>query len=120
MLYKTLEDNEIVTINFISKINVLKATPERNKTYSKKQEAAIFEKLNEDPILKLFVQFISFNFLRPVEVVRLRLKDINIEEQKLFVKAKNKIDKVKIIPEILIKRLPDLKDLDQNYFFIYS
>ncbi|CAM4179092.1 Integrase [Flavobacterium jumunjinense] len=31
-------------------------------------------------------------------------------------KAKNKIDKVKIIPEILIKRLPDLKDLDQNYF----
>lgn len=116
MLYTTLEDNEIVKTNLVSRISVLKSTPERNKTYSLQQEKAIFDKLDQDKILKLFVQFISYNFLRPIEVVRLKIKDINIEEKKLFVRAKNKIDKIKIIPDILIKELPELKHLDQDFF----
>lgn len=116
MFYGALEDNEIVKTNFVSKINVLKTSPERNKTYSKKQEAAIFEKLEQDQILKLFVQFISYNFLRPIEVIRLKIKDINLEEKKVFVRAKNKIDKVKIIPDILIQELPNLNSLDQEHY----
>jgi integrase len=114
--FKTLEDEDIIKDNFIKNIPILKSTPERNKTYSKELEGKIFEKLNDDPTLKLFVQFISYNFLRPVEVVRLKIKDINIEEQKLFVKAKNKTDKIKIIPEILLKELPEIKHLDQECF----
>ena len=115
-LFQLLEDDEIIKTNFVSKIPILKTKTERNKTYSKKQEEAIFEKLNQDLILKLFVQFISYNFLRPVEVVRLKIKDINIEERKLFVRAKNKIDKVKIIPDVLIQELPELNTINQEYF----
>ena len=57
MLFQVLEDNEVITDNFIKKINVLKATPERNKTYSIKQEKDIFENLNKnDSLMLLFIK----------------------------------------------------------------
>lgn len=116
-LFKTLEDNEIIRENFVRKINVLKTTPKRNKTYSPKQEKEITEYLKEnDPILLLFIQFLSYNFLRPIEVCRLKIGDLDIEDKKLTVKAKNKVVKIKIIPDLLIELLPDLSEMDKNHF----
>ncbi|MGC4040349.1 MAG: site-specific integrase [Flavobacterium sp.] len=60
-LFQTLEDNEIIPENFIKKINVLKATPERNKTYTPSLQADIYKYMEEnDKILLLFVKFISY------------------------------------------------------------
>ena len=115
-LFNCLESNEIIKNNFVQTIPVLKSNPERNKTYSLKQEKDIFKKLEKDKILLLFIQFISFNMLRPIEVCRLKIKDLNLDEKKLFVKAKNKIDKIKIIPDILIKELPDLEGLNKDSY----
>ena len=70
----------------------------------------------KDPILLLFVQFVSYNFLRPVEVCRLKVGDIDIKDKKLYVRAKNKAVKIKIIPEILIKELPNLLELNKDGF----
>lgn len=36
-LIQTLKDNKVIQDNFIKKINVLKAIPERNKTYTSNQ-----------------------------------------------------------------------------------
>ena len=36
-LIQTLKDNKVIQDNFIKKINVLKAIPERNKTYTSTQ-----------------------------------------------------------------------------------
>jgi integrase len=118
-LVQTLVDNEIMKENFIKSINVLKSSPERNKTYSNTQETDILKYLEEtDPILLLFIQFITYNFLRPVEVCRLRIGDLDIVGKKLFVKAKNKAVKVKIIPQIIIDLLPDLsKKNPKHYLF---
>ena len=68
-LFQTLEDNDIIKDNFIGRISVLKSTPTMHKSYS----PSLLEKLDDylkinDPILRLFVQFISYNFLRPIEV----------------------------------------------------
>lgn len=119
MFFQALEDNEIISDNFVKKINVLKATPERNKTYSIKQEKDIFENLNEnDSLMLLFIKFISYNHLRPVEVVRLKIKDINIKERLIYVRAKNQPVKTKIIPEILLNELPDLSSFSpDSYLF---
>jgi integrase len=101
-----MEDNEIIKENFVRKINVLKAVPERNKTYTLDQQLSLFKHLREnDPVLLLFVKFISYNFLRPIEVCRLKVKDIDVVQKKLYVRAKNKAVKTKIIPEILLKDL---------------
>lgn len=119
MFFQSLEDNEIIPDNFVKKINVLKSNPERNKTYSSKQEVDIFNYLkSNDELMLLFIQFISYNHLRPVEVVRLQIKDVNIKDRRLYVRAKNKAVKVKIIPEILLASLPDLEKYNpESYLF---
>lgn len=117
MFFQTLEDNDIITDNFIKKINVLKSTPERNKTFSTEQEKDILEYLlKNDTLLLLFIQFVSLNHLRPIEVVRLRIKDINIKDRLIYVRAKNKPVKTKIIPEILLNQLPELDKYDGESF----
>lgn len=118
-LFQTLEDNEVIQNNFIKKINVLKSVPERNKTYTSTEQKDIFKYLKEkDPILYLFVQFISYNYLRPVEVCRLKIGDIDLVDKKISVKAKNHPVKTKIIPNILIEQLPDISTMNKNdYLF---
>jgi len=114
-----LEDNEIIDRNFVKSIPILKSTPTRNKSFSEKQLNDIIPYLEKnDKILLLFINFISYSFLRPIEICRLKIKDINIDERKIYFKAKNSPLKTKIIPEILIKEIPDLTNLNsENFLF---
>lgn len=116
-LFQILEDNEIIKENYVKKINVLKSIPKRNKTYTPQLQKDIYNYLEKnDRHLLLFIQFISYNFLRPIEVCRLRVEDIDIKDKKLYVKAKNSPVKIKIIPDILINQLPDLTTKDGKSF----
>jgi integrase len=116
-LVQTLVDNELMNDNYVKSINVLKSAPERNKTYSVTQEKDILEYIEQnDAILLLYIQFITYNFLRPVEVNRLKIGDLDLEGKKLFVRAKNKAVKVKIIPQKIIDLLPDLSNIDPNHY----
>ncbi|AOW20786.1 tyrosine-type recombinase/integrase [Urechidicola croceus] len=121
-LFQILEDNELIRENFVKKINVLKSVPKRNKTYTPTLQNEIYEYLEKkDSHLLLFVKFISYNFLRPIEVCRLRIEDIDVVDRKIYVKAKNSPVKIKIIPEILLKELPDLKEKDpKDFLFIQN
>ncbi|WP_395043174.1 tyrosine-type recombinase/integrase [Flavobacterium sp.] len=117
MFFQSLEDNEIIADNFIKKINVLKTNPERNKTYSSKQENDLFNYLiKHDQILLLFIQFVSYNHLRPIEVVRLKIGDVNVNDKVLYVRAKNKAVKIKLIPEILLSKLPDISNINKDFY----
>lgn len=112
-IFQVLEDNEVIDKNFIKSISTLKSNPERNKTFSKKEHEDIFEYLEEkDPLLLLYIKFVSYNFLRPIEVCRLRVKDLNLESNTIQFRAKNKPLKTKLIPGILVRELPDLRNLD--------
>ena len=116
-LIQVLVDNELMSTNFVKSISILKATPERNKTYSVKQESDILNYLKvNDPILLLYTQFIIYNLLRPIEVNRLKIDDLDLEGKKLFVKAKNKAVKVKIIPQKIIDLLPDFSQMNKNHY----
>lgn len=118
-LFQVLEDNEIIPVNFIKKINVIKTKAERNKTYTPEMQTKIFEHLEkQDPLLLLYIKFLCYNFLRPVEVCRLKIEDIDVTNKILTVRAKNKLVKTKIIPDILFQELPDLKQFKKtNYLF---
>ncbi|WP_339624818.1 site-specific integrase [uncultured Winogradskyella sp.] len=114
-LFQLLEDNELIEKNFIKSLKPLKTKPKRNKSYSLKEQESIFEYLElQDPLLLLYIKFISYNLLRPIEVCRLRIKDINVEQRILQFQAKNKVLKTKTIPEILLKELPDLSKMEGN------
>ena len=115
--FNELENNEYIENNFITKINILKSSPERNKTFSDSKQLDIYKYLEKnDTLLLLFIKFISYNLLRPVEVCRLKIKDIDVNENKLYVRAKNKAVKIKIIPDILINDLPDLTKMNPEHF----
>ena len=114
-IMEILEENDIMTINLMKKIKVLKTKPERNKTYSLEMQENIFSYLEtKDPILLLYIKFVSYNFLRPIEVSRLKIKDINLITKTIQFKAKNSPLKTKIIPKILLAELPDLSKLDKE------
>lgn len=116
-LMQTLEDNEIISSNVVKKIPVLKTVPERNKTYTNETQEEIFKFLEtKDPMLLLYIKFISYNFLRPIEVNRLKIEDINLIDKTIQFKAKNSPLKTKIIPDILIDDLPDISKLDKNNY----
>jgi integrase len=116
-LFQTLQDNEIVTNNFIAKIPILKTTPKRNKTYTQSVQEQIFRELKEkDKDLLLFILFISYNFLRPVEVCRLRIEDLDVVGKRIYIRAKNKLVKTKIIPDILLEQLPNLENENKKHF----
>lgn len=118
-LIQVLAENEIITTNFVKHIPVLKSIPERNKTYTNQLDAAIYSYLEEkDPILLLYIKFISYNFLRPIEVNRLKIGDINLKEKTISYRAKNKPLQTKIIPDILVKDLPDLSKFHPEAFLI--
>ncbi len=117
--FQILEDNDLIKENFVKKINVLRSSPKRNKTYKPEEEQAIFNYLKEnDKLLYLFVRFVYYGALRPIEVCRLKIGDLDIQDKKIYVKAKNQPIKIKIIPEILLNELPDLSSyLKSNCLF---
>ncbi|WP_276165474.1 tyrosine-type recombinase/integrase [Zobellia alginiliquefaciens] len=116
-LFSTLEENELIGENFILKINVLRSVPERNKTYTPHQLKEIDSYLKtNDPLLRLFVQFVSYNFLRPIEICRLKIGDVDIQDKKIYVRAKNKVVKIKIIPDIMINNIPDISDMNKEHY----
>lgn len=116
-LLQTLEDNEKVLVNFIKKISVLKTNPERNKTYTNEVQEDIFRHLEDrDPLLLLYIKFVSYNFLRPIEVNRLKIGDINLKNKTIQFKAKNSPLKTKIIPDLLLQDLPEISKMEKNHF----
>ncbi|MDO1500342.1 site-specific integrase [Winogradskyella maritima] len=116
-LLQVMEDNDIIAHNYIKNIKPLKSIPKRNKTYSLELQEEIFTHLEEaDPILLLFIKFISFNLLRPIEVCRLKVGDLNLKEKTITFKAKNSPLKTKIIPQILLDDLPDLSNIKSDHF----
>ncbi|GGG32276.1 tyrosine-type recombinase/integrase [Bizionia arctica] len=115
-IMQVLFDNDIIKSNIIKQIPVLKAIPKRNKTYTQDKQEEIFKYLEkEDTNLLLFIKFISYNFLRPIEVCRLKVGDIDLKTKTIKFKAKNSPMKTKIIPDLLIKELPDLTKLKKEF-----
>ncbi len=105
-LFSVLVDNDIISRNFVHSIKKLKSKPKRNKTYSHKVVDGLYQFLHEkDPQLLFFIKIVSYNFLRPIEVCRLQMKDINLSQKVLHVRAKNRLVKTKIIPDIMLPEL---------------
>lgn len=117
IFFTFLEKNEYVPENLVHKIDNIEAKPKRNKTYTSTQELLIFDTLREkDNDLLLFIKFVSYNLLRPIEVCRLKVSNIDFENFQLTIETKNKPVKIKIIPKILMQELEFLKGRNPNHF----
>lgn len=116
-IFTELENQERIEKNFIKSIPSIKSDPTRNKSYEVIKVDEIYKYLEKnDSNLLLFVLFVSYNFLRPIEVVRLKVGDIDFINSRLQVKAKNKALKIKIIPKILMDKLQFLRHQMKDKF----
>ncbi|WP_130735967.1 tyrosine-type recombinase/integrase [Flavobacterium sp. J27] len=115
-IFSTLEQNEIITQNFVQNIPILKTNPEKNKSYSSAEESKIFTYLDKNnKLLSLYVKFISYNFLRPVEVNRITIADIDLKDKILKIKTKTGFQ-LKRIPQLLIDEIPDLSNYPKDAY----
>ncbi|MGH1517508.1 hypothetical protein [Chryseobacterium sp. JK1] len=110
-LFDVLKKNELISNNFVTDIDNQSHKPEKNKSYLNKQLDELFEEISKDKKLLLFIQFVSYNFLRPIEVTRLKYEDLKINEPVpyLEVKTKNKPLKTKIIPNVMLLLLKEIQ-----------
>ena len=114
-LFTVLENKlNLIERNFIKDISNEKTKVKTDRTFTKTELKNIVEWLKyTDPYLLTYIRFIAYNFLRPVEVNRLKVKDINLEESLLYFQAKNKPLKIKRIPSIFIE---DIKSLNLHLY----
>lgn len=118
-LFSVLVDNDFIPRNFVHSIKKLKSKPKRNKTYSHKIVDGLYEFLDKnDPQLLFFIKMVSYNFLRPIEVCRLQIKDINLSQKILHVRAKNKLVKTKIIPDLILSELEKLDFSNAEHYLV--
>ncbi|MFK7749032.1 MAG: tyrosine-type recombinase/integrase [Kordia sp.] len=121
ILFSQLADDEIIPHNYVETIKNVKNKPKKNKPFSKQQIIDIREYLNEhDPYLRVFMQFMSYAFLRNVEVCRLKVKDIDLDAKRLFVRSKTApLAIVPIIGELehVIRKM-NLEKYDPNDYLI--
>ncbi|TDQ22740.1 tyrosine-type recombinase/integrase [Tenacibaculum caenipelagi] len=88
-LFSELEEKEIIQDNFIKKIKFLKSTAKKNKPFNEKQLHDILEytKTN-DPYLHKYLKVMWYSFLRPVEITRLKVENINLIDKVIEVETK--------------------------------
>lgn len=103
-LFSQLENDEIIESNFVEKIDKVKSSPKKNKPFSPEQIKTIVKYLDKhDPYLRVFIQFISYAFLRNIEVCRIQVGDIDLKENRLYVGTKTESQAiVPIIKELAV------------------
>lgn len=120
-LFTELQHKRIIDHNFINDIPKLKSKPIKNKPFTKSELEKIIEEIKKtDPYLLNFVGLMIFALLRPREIIRLTVSDINTEDWILGVERKNKpIGYSRIIEKLkpFVKSM-QLDDYPGNYHLI--
>ncbi|GGH77981.1 tyrosine-type recombinase/integrase [Phaeocystidibacter marisrubri] len=107
--FTALLDKDIISHNPASGISKLKVDPVKNRAFTNAQLDSIQEFLNrEDPYFLSFLRFMSYEFMRPIEVLRIRVGNIDLQEGILYLDTKTKRDKKKIIVSPLLAWLKNL------------
>lgn len=119
-VFTDMYKNEYIPENYLRRIDIEKTANNRFKSYSQQEADKIIKYLDSnDPVMSLFIKFIGYNFLRPVEVVRLKVSDLDLENKLLSVFVKQGRYKTKRIPDDIIKDLSNY-DLSKKDNFLFS
>ncbi len=96
--------DDILKYNFIKDIPLLKSKAEKNVPFTKQQLIGVKKWcLENDPYLYEFIKFIMYGFLRPIEVSRIKLIDIDLQNNTIKVRTKTEVQATILI----IKPLKD-------------
>lgn len=118
-IFSQLVADDIIEFNIVTAIPVLKVKPNKNKAYTSEQIKNIRDYLlKNNPYLLQYLQFVTYAFLRPIEVNRLKVGDIDIKNERISVKTKtSKRESLLIISKLqeTIKAM-NIENYPKNYF----
>ncbi|MCL7764436.1 tyrosine-type recombinase/integrase [Polaribacter sp. Z014] len=124
-LFNQMVADDIIDKNFVEGIPKLASKPKKNIPFRKKEMETIKEHLLEhDPYLYFFIKFVMYGFFRPVEVCRIKIKDINIDRNTISVQSKtedataNTVFLTKQLKETIAEM--DLHKFDTEYHLFSS
>ncbi|SFB72575.1 hypothetical protein SAMN04487907_101274 [Zunongwangia mangrovi] len=88
-LFTELKNKRLIDTNFVKGIPKLKSEPLKNRPFTHSQLIEIKKYLEEhDPYLIQFISFLLYPILRPIEITRLKVRDLNTEDWILGVETK--------------------------------
>jgi len=90
-LFGKLANDDIIATNFIKDIPKRKQQATKNKPFTGYQVANIKQYLlKHDPYLYTYIKFMTYAFLRNIEVARLKVGDIDLKSGLIHVETKHK------------------------------
>lgn len=112
-------DRDMIEINYFLQIKKEPVQAKGKMIYSKELKEDLFKWMAEyDPLLLKFIQIFTYGMIRPIEAVRLKVKDFNIPEGYFYANAKQKSEKKKVIPKMLLDVLPDISHAHPEQYVI--
>jgi integrase len=85
-----MQDLELIKENRASRIKKVVTQSDRNRVYTDKEFKDTFDCMEKNnPYLLLFCKFIYYGMIRPVEFTRLKIADIDLENNTITIPAKN-------------------------------
>lgn len=101
-IFTILSERSYIDVNFVKELRTKKQTIKAVKIYSENDIKNVTDLLKkQDQELLMHVYLISYMFWRPIEIVRIEIKDIDFANMRMTVNTKAKDFKTKIIPEII-------------------
>ncbi|MDN3595339.1 tyrosine-type recombinase/integrase [Zunongwangia endophytica] len=118
-LFTTMKNERHIPYNFIKDIPNVESDPVNNKAFTVEELKVIREELEKtDPYLIHYVSFVIYSLLRPLEICRLKVKDINTKNWLLQVETKTDDLSVRRVIE---KLKPTIKEMElQNSLPSYT
>jgi len=112
-LFNVILDRELIEINPFSKIPELKETETTRKALSTYERNLIIKEIRNrgDVWLEIAVLFIYYTLLRPIELRRMRFKDVDFQKGIIILsgdQTKNRKNAGITMPETMIERLMEL------------
>lgn len=108
-LFTQLAIKQYIDFNFIKNIPKLKAQPKKNKPFTKQMLLKVFERVKkEDKYLHDYLLFMWHSVMRPIDICRIQIKDIDLEKASLSVETKTNVQRFIRITEPNIKYLNSL------------
>ncbi len=109
-LLSQMVDDDILDLNFVTSIPKLKTNPEKNQPFNQKQLIEIREYLKVNDIyLYTFMKFIMYALMRNVEVCRLQVKDIDLDNSIIKIRTKTEVSSTILIIPLLKEVLKEMK-----------
>lgn len=96
-LFGKLENDDIIKTNPFFKLSKRQTTPVMHRAYTEDELQKLKDYLTKnDPYLLDFMRFIAYSFMRNVEVLRLRVKNIDTKRWKLTVDTKTGVQTIPV------------------------